>query len=348
MRPIVGVGAALAGSVFGGDVVVMNTGETNRTTDASMVMLSGAVTGVVDEAGFGWGPTDGGTATGEWANRVKGRLLPDGQVRAYVGADGPNYYRCYAKEGDEYVWAPVPYRFVVDKNVSEEAVYADYLKASEEAEAWLKRDADVDDKYEIEYVNGFWDRAHLPGVERETFPQSWQEWTTAFNGVVVEPPVVFVVTNPVPRDAGSLLGSFKFLQYATYQCESNALASVCDPRATRLAYGRLTGPHPIIALHSRCRIYMTTSYSHRGEQFRGILYRMENESAPTTHWVSYEYDVFRYTDGEYRHTDDLRLIPFCSVVTDCPHGVEWKDGLWADIVDGLRQTGFPPSFYEMP
>lgn len=285
---IVALQAFWQGSASGQGVFVANVGETNRTTTMDIAMLSGVVTGKVEEVGFGWGPTDGGAKFGAWAHRVVGQRQADGQVRAYVSPKkGPNVYRFYAKVDARYVWAPVPFQVTREPFVPTKGlVDAQWIAMSLESEAWFKRNEAVHERYATEHINEIFTFAHDPERLRRLTPQGWNEWFAACNGILVVPPVAFSIT---------------------------------------------------------------TSYTHRGELFRGIFYRLEGgQPMPGTSGfqVCYGYDVFRVANGTYRQTDDVWALPVGSVPS-C-NGLTGDLESWRVLHEQLAKTDLPPAFYAPP
>jgi hypothetical protein len=136
-------------------------------------------------------------------------------------------------------------------------------------------------------------------IEEKVPPSTWREWMTNFNGVILDPPVVFDMNIDMPEDRSNTVNMVKWVWHQVWRKDTNALDRVSTPTGRK--YIREFGIGEIVTradgtkvnvqddmFDSTCttvKILMGARYEFEDKSLYCILTRRQHSSDPLAHKV---------------------------------------------------------------
>lgn len=180
---------------------------------------------------------------------------------------------------------------------------------------------------------------------------SWNEWQRIYRAEILNPPVVFDLTDQYSPDFTTPLNALRSYWRAIYTGDAQTLLNNSDerarewlkksmgvdPRVTRASYALLTNL-------TRLTVLLKASNSVEGNDYVLFLSRKQSSVSPKTNYVTFNIEIFRREQDRYVFTRDLCFSPF-GLVLSAAGASGGNLRAYPEFHEALKRSAFPAHFY---
>jgi hypothetical protein len=195
-----------------------------------------------------------------------------------------------------------------------------------------------------------WETEHIPR------PQNWNSWTSTYNAVYYDPPLVFDLMDAVSNDTSTVVNTWRLAMSRFYHHDTSNLFAICDETMTKIWRGwgysmtNLNGGSHMGATNcTKVTLLMKASKSfYDSIQYTTFYSRREHAIDPTNNVIYYEYWAFKPTTNGYVVTGDVDDSQMFSPDYYAGVRTEISGRMYTNAYLVLQQTSLPPHFYTIP
>ncbi|MFO7871198.1 MAG: hypothetical protein R6V03_07170 [Kiritimatiellia bacterium] len=295
-----------------------------------------------------WGQKDGGTNEAQWANSVKLDSQGIGKFSKLIMGLAERtryYYRCAAVNSAGKSWAQASTNFVISVGYSPKEVE----KMEQDAEKWMLREMKkmgADEKEFVEFAET------SDQMKRGVRIDTWEAWVKEYRAEILDPPVVFNVSDPAPSDVTSPINALRLQLHALVTKDVRTLHTYADAGGRREMNDRgysVKNPDPrpwlLGAKQSpKVTVLCTAKRKWRGKEYVYVFNRRESLTSPKDGWMFFGGGVFKKVGDKYFYSTDLDYSDLVGA-KGAPGVGHDMFGRYNKMYEKLKKSHLPSHFY---
>ena len=193
--------------------------------------------------------------------------------------------------------------------------------------------------------------AFRKGIYKEV--STLDEWLKQYWGKIYNPPIVFDFRDTWTPDFSTPEKALRSFWYCEYKCDVKTILSNADP--SFISIEKKVGSSWLTATPktyhddglTKITILMSGKIVLGGREFTMLFYRREHPTEPKKHVISFMRGYFVHLNGQYYLTNAILGTEFTDVYGIMGWGGFYPACEYKEMIEHLKKTKTPPSFYSI-
>jgi len=194
--------------------------------------------------------------------------------------------------------------------------------------------------------------AFRKGIYKEV--STLDEWLKQYRGKIYNPPIVFDFTDQWTPDFSTPEKALRSLWYCKNKCDAETILSNADPSFIYQYKVKLKDPWLAGSpktYHNdgltKITILMSGKIVLGGREFTMLFYRREHPAEPKKHVISFQDNYFVHLNGKYYLSEAIYSTEFADVYGIMGWGGFYPAREYKEMIEHLKKTKTPLSFYSI-